>query len=451
MAPGQAGGRPAGLPPFATGFMAVAGPTCIRMRTVAAALALALLAVAAVAAPAAADHTDLGAVVCPPLQPVPPAHAMVCGQGTLAANQAPTAAFDAVPLGGRAFAFADDSSDPDGTVVAWSWQFGDGAASNATSPNHTYASPGTYNVTLTVTDDHGGQASATAAVQAVNRPPVLDPVPPRTVAVGTVVQIHLVASDPDGDPLAFASGPLPAGAAFDAATGRFDWSAGAAGVHSLTFHVSDGWAGTMQATDLTVVAPGGGTGPGGDDEGDEGSGPGDGADDGDGGDGFGGGSGPEGTPGGSGGAGSAPGSGSGDAGGARAGDADHDGAPDALDNCANVANDGQGDADGDGVGDLCDGDYVPPAPPETAAGEASANETAEAPAAAAPAARPRRDVPPFEEPVQEVGPVDDGPEGGWTSTRVRQLGVGVPLLAAGCAAVALGVAAVLVRRRAVRE
>jgi PKD repeat protein len=52
------------------------------------------------------------------------------------------------------------SSDPDGTIVSYEWDWGDGTepsvlgTGNATSA-HTYAKPGTYMVTLTVTDDDG--------------------------------------------------------------------------------------------------------------------------------------------------------------------------------------------------------------------------------------------------------------------------------------------------------
>ncbi|MEQ8764461.1 MAG: S8 family serine peptidase [Planctomycetota bacterium] len=51
--------------------------------------------------------------------------------------------------------FTDQSSDPDGTIVSWSWSFGDGQTSSSQNPSHTYASSGTYNVSLTVTDDDG--------------------------------------------------------------------------------------------------------------------------------------------------------------------------------------------------------------------------------------------------------------------------------------------------------
>jgi len=49
--------------------------------------------------------------------------------------------------------FTDTSTDPDGTVVAWLWNFGDGDTSTQKNPLHTYMKNGTYTITLTVTDN----------------------------------------------------------------------------------------------------------------------------------------------------------------------------------------------------------------------------------------------------------------------------------------------------------
>ncbi|HMG74994.1 MAG TPA: PKD domain-containing protein, partial [Pyrinomonadaceae bacterium] len=56
------------------------------------------------------------------------------------------------------------SYDPDGTIVSYSWSFGDGGTGSGVSPIHPYSAGGTYNVTLTVTDNLGAQGSATTTV-----------------------------------------------------------------------------------------------------------------------------------------------------------------------------------------------------------------------------------------------------------------------------------------------
>jgi Zn-dependent metalloprotease/chitodextrinase len=68
--------------------------------------------------------------------------------------QPPTANFTyVVNCPGRVVDFTDASFDPDGSIVSWDWDFGDGNTSTAQNPSHTYAADGTYTVTLTVTDD----------------------------------------------------------------------------------------------------------------------------------------------------------------------------------------------------------------------------------------------------------------------------------------------------------
>ncbi len=46
-------------------------------------------------------------------------------------------------------------------IVTWAWNFGDGGTSVLQNPQHVYASPGTYNVTLTAMDDNGCDSTAT--------------------------------------------------------------------------------------------------------------------------------------------------------------------------------------------------------------------------------------------------------------------------------------------------
>jgi hypothetical protein len=90
----------------------------------------------------------------------------------------PTASFDVAgtPVAGTPARFADTSSDPDGSVVRWVWDFGDPAAAAqdhldttdpaaGRAPAHTYAQPGSYVVTLTVVDDGGRSASTSRTLE----------------------------------------------------------------------------------------------------------------------------------------------------------------------------------------------------------------------------------------------------------------------------------------------
>ncbi|MFB6176563.1 MAG: PKD domain-containing protein [Halobaculum sp.] len=56
------------------------------------------------------------------------------------------------------------SSDPDGNIVSYEWDFGDGNTASGPTPSHTYSSAGSYTVTLTVTDDDGNTATTTENV-----------------------------------------------------------------------------------------------------------------------------------------------------------------------------------------------------------------------------------------------------------------------------------------------
>ncbi|PCC34446.1 PKD domain-containing protein [Glutamicibacter sp. BW77] len=95
-----------------------------------------------------------------------------------APNQAPVAQFTSTGTGQQIEFDASASTDTDGNIVSYEWDFGDGT-SHASTQNpaitHEYAEPGDYTVTLVVTDDQDatGQAVATITVQtdAVNQPP----------------------------------------------------------------------------------------------------------------------------------------------------------------------------------------------------------------------------------------------------------------------------------------
>lgn len=99
---------------------------------------------------------------------------------------------------------AGTTIDPDGTIVAYEWDFGDGTTASGSAQTHTYRKKGNYTVVFTVTDNFGAKASVELEVRVLNRPPVVVSCSPaeRTVCYTGVGQLFSVAmSDPDGDRL----------------------------------------------------------------------------------------------------------------------------------------------------------------------------------------------------------------------------------------------------------
>ncbi|RLF48029.1 MAG: hypothetical protein DRN29_00935 [Thermoplasmata archaeon] len=68
--------------------------------------------------------------------------------------------------------FFDNSTDPDGYIINWTWHFGDGGISYLPNPNHTYLKAGEYNVTLTVVDNEFKAKTVAKQIIVRNRHPV---------------------------------------------------------------------------------------------------------------------------------------------------------------------------------------------------------------------------------------------------------------------------------------
>jgi PKD repeat protein len=79
-------------------------------------------------------------------------------------NAAPVAAFDwsCVDL---TCSFVDRSTDSDGLVVSRTWTFGSAGSATSISPSFRFPSPGTYPVSLTVSDDDGASAATTTSIE----------------------------------------------------------------------------------------------------------------------------------------------------------------------------------------------------------------------------------------------------------------------------------------------
>lgn len=90
------------------------------------------------------------------------------GGGNHPRNKAPVAGLVIAPSSGPAplviDASGNTSSDADGSITAYAWDFGDGGSAAGVTATHSYANPGEYVVKLTVTDDQGATGSATGRV-----------------------------------------------------------------------------------------------------------------------------------------------------------------------------------------------------------------------------------------------------------------------------------------------
>ena len=92
-------------------------------------------------------------------------------------NEAPSASFTVSPSSpapGETVTFnGTGSSDSDGTITSFEWDFGDGTTATGETTSHSYSSSGDYSVTLTVTDDAGAtdSVSKTISVGSTNAAP----------------------------------------------------------------------------------------------------------------------------------------------------------------------------------------------------------------------------------------------------------------------------------------
>ena len=180
---------------------------------------------------------------------VPENQPFLCFKGEI--PQAPHAEFSFSPQAPTTLEtvrFTELSTDPDGEIVAWHWDFGDGSTSSERNPTHRYSQKGTFVVELRVTDSDGLNATVTHEITVENIPPhaqfTFSPESPR---VGEPISFDASPSeDPDGEIVQYAWDFDGDGVA-DAEGARVSWTFTGEGscTVSLTVVDNDGATGTI--------------------------------------------------------------------------------------------------------------------------------------------------------------------------------------------------------------
>ena len=164
-------------------------------------------------------------------------------------NQSPVSTFTASCTNLVCSFDGSTSSDPDGTVVGWSWAFGDGATATGATTSHTYASAGAHNVTLTVTDN-GGATNASTQVATTRAPN--QPVAAFIASCGTGLNCSFDgsgSSDPGGTLVSWAWN-FGDGSTASGLTASHTY---AAGTYTASFTVTDNFGATNTATKTFTV------------------------------------------------------------------------------------------------------------------------------------------------------------------------------------------------------
>ncbi|MEV7528524.1 PKD domain-containing protein [Agrococcus sediminis] len=84
--------------------------------------------------------------------------------GAPAPNVAPTASFTSSSSGLVVSVDASGSSDPDGSIESYAWDFGSGFVEGGATATHEFSAAGSYPVRLRVTDDDGATATAERSI-----------------------------------------------------------------------------------------------------------------------------------------------------------------------------------------------------------------------------------------------------------------------------------------------
>jgi len=153
---------------------------------------------------------------------------------------------------------ASGSTDADGTIASYRWDFGDRYTGSGVQASHAYAAKGTFGIELTVVDNLGLSNHTTRAITVRDRAPqVTSSTPglgPVTVDASATQTFTIIAWDPDGDVLAYTWRVDNVVAGGNASALNF--ASAALGHHTVNVTVSDGSLVASREWNVTVVANG---------------------------------------------------------------------------------------------------------------------------------------------------------------------------------------------------
>jgi subtilisin family serine protease/PKD repeat protein len=145
------------------------------------------------------------------------------------------------------------SSDIEGPIASYSWNFGDGSApATGATPTHVFRNQGVYTVTLSATDSAGQTRTDTALVTVANVAPTANAGPPRSGVEGSPVSFLGSATDPGPDDVLTYSWNFGDGTTGTGATPSHVYEQG--DVYTATLTVSDGDGGVGTSTVVVTVA-----------------------------------------------------------------------------------------------------------------------------------------------------------------------------------------------------
>ncbi len=174
-------------------------------------------------------------------------------------NQAPVSQINGPYTGTTGVALTFDSSgstDSDGNIASYSWNFGDGTTGSGASPSHSYSAAGSYTVSLTVTDnDNASSNKVTTTVtisDSANIAPGANINGPYSGTTGVVVAFSSAGSTDSDGTIASYSWNFGDGTTGSGASPSHSYSAAGSYTVSLTVTDNDNASSSKATTTVTI-------------------------------------------------------------------------------------------------------------------------------------------------------------------------------------------------------